>query len=161
MNDAAPAAEETRLLASFSLGDAVFGVDAQLIQEVAKMGDVTPVRHAPPYVIGIRNLRGRVITVMDLQVKLDLGRVTPGPENRVLIVESQGEPIGLLVDSVDDMVSVSQTDIQPAPANVNGVRSRNLHGVFRGGRRLVAVLNLSNVLQIDSPAVGALEKTSP
>ncbi len=149
---------EALLMASFSLGEAVFGIDAQQIQEVAKVGEITPVRHAPACVIGIRNLRGRVITVMDLRIRLELGSVQAGPETRVLIVESQGEPIGLLVDRVDDMISVNPTDVLPAPPNVNGVKSRHLRGVFRGGKRLVAVLDLAAVLQTDLSPVAASQQ---
>src|SRR3954447_8460328 len=81
-----PEAEEDLLTATFHLGDGegVFGIDATLIQEVVMVGELTPVRHAPEYVAGIRNLRGRIITVIDLCVRLDLGNVEVGPESRIL-----------------------------------------------------------------------------
>ncbi len=149
MNGESHTSDDALLLASFALGDAVFGIDAQQIQEVAKVGEITPVRHAPACVIGIRNLRGRVITVLDLRIRLELGSVQIGHDSRVLIVEGEGEPVGLLVDRVDDMIAVKPKDIMPAPPNVNGVQNRNLRGVFRGGKRLVAVLNLATVLHSD------------
>jgi purine-binding chemotaxis protein CheW len=135
------------LAATFLLGQAVFGVDTAQIQEVVRLGDLTPVHHAPAYVVGIRNLRGRIVTVIDLRTRLELGRVTTGPESRILIVEAQGEPIGLLVDQVADTIDVNTAEIQPAPPNVNGVQSRHLRGVCRNGARLVALLDLTAVLQ--------------
>ena len=140
------------LAATFLLGQAAFGVDTAQVQEVVRLGNLTPVRHAPDYVVGIRNLRGRIVTVIDLRTRLELGRVNPGPESRILIVEAQGEPIGLLVDQVADTIEVNTADIQPAPSNVNGVQSRHLRGVCRNGARLVALLDLAAVLQTAADA---------
>jgi len=77
---------EDLLVATFQLGGGRFAIDTNHIQEVVMTGDLTPVRHAPAYVAGIRNLRGRIITVIDLQVRLGLGRVQCDPANRILIV---------------------------------------------------------------------------
>lgn len=145
------------LAATFLLGQAAFGVDTAQIQEVVRLGNLTPVHHAPDYVVGIRNLRGRIVTVIDLRTRLELGRVTAGPESRILIVEGQGEPIGLLVDQVADTIDINTADIQPSPPNVNGVQSRHLRGVCRNGARLVALLDLAAVLQTAAepgPVVG-------
>lgn len=136
------------LAATFMLGPATFGVDTSQIQEVVRVGNITPVHHAPADIVGIRNLRGRIVTVIDLRIRLDLGRVPAGPENRIFIVEGQGEPIGLLVDQVADTIDVSAGDLHPAPPNVNGVQSRHLRGVCRHGARLVALLDLTAILQL-------------
>jgi purine-binding chemotaxis protein CheW len=150
MNDDSTTADDGLLLATFRLGEAVFGIDAQQIQEVARVGKLTQVRHAPSYVIGIRNLRGHIITVIDLRIRLGLGSVQAGPESRILIVERLGEPIGLLVDLVSETMVLDPSHIQPAPSNVHGVKGRNLRGVFRGGKRLVAILELATVLQSEA-----------
>ena len=114
--------------------------------------------------MGIRNLRGRIVTVIDLRTRLELGRVAVGPESRILIVENQGEPVGLLVDQVADTSEVNAADIQPAPPNVNGVQSRHLRGVCRNGARLVALLDLAAVLRTAAdpgPAVVVHELPPP
>ena len=108
-----------------------------------------PVHHAPPDVVGIRNLRGRIVTVIDLRSRLGLGKVASGPDNRILIVDWQGEPIGLLVDCVADAIEIRQDTLAPAPPNLHGVQSRKLRGVCRGGERLVALLDLGPVLQFE------------
>jgi len=141
--------DNSMLVATFLLGEAAFGIDAQQVHEVVRVGDVTPVHHAPPSVVGIRNLRGRIVTVIDLCVRLGLGTVTIGPESRILIVELQNEPIGLLVDKVAETVSAGAEDIEPPPPNLHGIQSKNLAGVCRGGGRLVALLNPATVLQPD------------
>jgi purine-binding chemotaxis protein CheW len=143
--------EEALLVATFQLGsgDGVFGIDATLIQEVVMVGELTPVRHAPDYVAGIRNLRGRIITVIDLCVRLGLGFVEIGADSRVLIADWKGEPVGLLVDRVADAVEVESGTLDPTPPNVNGVQMQNLLGVFRSGERLAALLDLAAVLGAD------------
>lgn len=146
-----PEVEEDLLTATFQLGEGegVFGIDATLIQEVVMVGELTPVRHAADYVAGIRNLRGRIITVIDLCVRLGLGYVEVGPENRILIADWKGEPVGLLVDRVTDAVAVPEGKLESAPPNLHGVQMQKLVGVFRSGERLVALLDLCAVLGTD------------
>jgi purine-binding chemotaxis protein CheW len=151
MNQEVPVqTDEPQLVATFFLGDAVFGVRADEVQEVVRPGDITPVHEAPDYVVGIRNLRGRVVTVVDLAMRLDLGKELLGPESRILIFDWQSEPIGLLVDRMGDTISAGAAQMEPSPANVNGVQARNLRGVFRGAERLVAILNLAAALEMQS-----------
>ncbi|MGC4115976.1 MAG: chemotaxis protein CheW [Myxococcales bacterium] len=137
---------EEHLVATFLLGDAAFGVAAGEIQEVVRPGFITPVHHAASHVVGIRNLRGRIVTVIDLGAWLQLGGATAGPESRVLIVEWHNESLGVLVDRVADTIAVDPAAIEPAPGNVHGVQARNLRGVFRGVERLVALLDLGAAL---------------
>jgi len=137
------------LMATFMLGEAAFGIDAHEVHEVVKVGDITPVHDAPAYVVGIRNLRGRIVTVIDLCVRLELGSVTAGPENRIFIIDWQNESIGFLVDSVTETISVNPEDMSAPPANLHGVQSRNLRGVCSGGERLVALLDSGSLLLPD------------
>jgi purine-binding chemotaxis protein CheW len=139
------------LIATFRLGgdDGLFGIDATLVQEVVMVGELTPVRHAPAYVAGVRNLRGRIITVIDLCVRLGLGVVSIGPESRILIADWKGEPVGLLVDQVGDAIEIQAADLEPSPPNLHGVQMQKLLGVFRNGERLAALLDLAVVLGPD------------
>ena len=146
-----PEVAEELLTATFQLGgdDGFFGIDATFIQEVVMVGELTPVRHAADYVAGIRNLRGRIITVIDLCVRLGLGQVEIGPESRILIADWKGEPVGLLVDQVGDAVALEGSDMEPTPPNLHGVQMQRLLGVFRSAGRLVALLDLGAVLGTD------------
>jgi purine-binding chemotaxis protein CheW len=153
-----PETADELLIATFQLGshDGIFGLDATLIQEVVMVGDLTPVRHALDYVVGIRNLRGRIITVIDLCVRLGLGYVAIGPESRILIAAWKGESIGLLVGRVEDAIAVDAFDLEPAPPNLHGVQMQKLLGVFRSGSRLAALLDLSTVLGVDDRTGNAI-----
>lgn len=145
---------EDLLVATFQLGGGRFAIDTAHIQEVVMTGDLTPVRHAPAYVAGIRNLRGRIITVIDLRVRLGLGRVQCDPANRILIVDWMGEPVGVLVDRVADTITMSPDELQPAPSSLHWVQVQNLLGVFRNGERLVALLD-------PAPVLDPVDRTEP
>ena len=134
------------LAATFRLGQGIFALDTSLIQEVVMLGEITPVHHAPALVAGVRNLRGRIVTVIDLRRRLELEIDDPTPDTRILIVDWKSEPVGLLVDRVEETVELSTRDLQPPPPNLNGVQSRNLQGVFVAADRLAALLQPSSVL---------------
>ncbi|NTU60092.1 MAG: purine-binding chemotaxis protein CheW [Deltaproteobacteria bacterium] len=143
------------LIATFRLNQSLFGVDSTLVQEVVLMGEIRGVHHAPGYVAGIRNLRGRIVTVVDLGVKLGLGGVVRGPEARILIVDWEGEPVGLLVDTVDETIALGETALEPPPPNLHGTQQRVLQGVCRNGGSLVGLLDLGAVLGTGEPAAPA------
>jgi purine-binding chemotaxis protein CheW len=137
------------LVAAFLLGGAAYGVDARQVQEVVKPGEITHVHRAPPGVVGIRNLRGRIVTVIDLRVSLELGRVDPSQDNRVLIVDAHGETTGLLVDAVEDAFSTTVEEMSPPPPNLPRAQGRCVQGVCRSGSRLVSLLDLGVLLESD------------
>ena len=160
----AAAIEDTRLVATFLLGESLFGIDTALIQEVVRFGGLTPVHHAPAYVMGIRNLRGKIVTVIDLQERLDLGAASLTGTSRVLIVEHAGEPVGLVVDGVSDTLAINPTEIKPPPPGIHGIQGKHLLGVHRSGNRLVALLDPAVILEAEVEHAGesALkERTAP
>ncbi len=141
--------ENQRLAVSCFVGSALCGVDTEPVQEIVKVGQITPVYHAPDYVVGIMNLRGRVVTVIDLGMKLDLGATPVSQDSRILIITWQGEALGLLIDNVLGVVPVDRAEMKPAPENVRGVQSDMVEGVCQVDGRLMALLNLRSVLALD------------
>jgi len=136
-------------LATFYLEDALFGMDILRIQEINKNMERTKVPHAPEYVLGIINLRGRIVTIIDLGRKLGLLPTRLSEENRNIIVDCQDELTGLFVDRIADVVSVDGGKILPPPSNVRGAQSRFFEGVFKTGQRLIAILNVEEVLKVE------------
>lgn len=132
---------EELLLTGFKIGDAVFGIDARLVVEVVKVGEVTPVHGAPSGVCGIRNLRGRIVTVVDMSTHFGLGCVELGPESRLLLMEDRGEPFGFLVDEVTDTLAVNPKRIDRAPAGMDPNLRGRLKGVWREEGQLTAILD--------------------
>src|ERR1035441_4152417 len=91
-----PGAGQTVLLATFFVRDALCALDAAGIQEVIRLGPLTPVRHAPPAVAGIVNLRGKIVTILDLGLRLGFAKAVATGESRIFIIEDRGEFVGLL-----------------------------------------------------------------
>jgi purine-binding chemotaxis protein CheW len=133
-------------LATFTIGDLLVGIDIQSIQEINRQVETTPVPHAPTAVRGVVNLRGDVVTVMDLRVILDLEPINISPSTRAIIVRQGNERTGLLVDAVSDVVTIDGSNILPCPANVNGIAGRFFTGVVQLDRDLLVVLSIDQVL---------------
>ena len=141
--------EQQILVSTFFLGDAAFALDTEQVQEVVRVGDITPVHHAPGYVLGVMNLRGRIATVIELGTKLQIDHAELGPDSRIFIVDWEGEQVGLLVDRVSDAVAVDRSDLKPAPENVRGLQGVHFKGVAHIDGRLVALLDMAEVLDIE------------
>jgi len=139
-------ASQTVLLATFFVRDALCAMDAAGIQEVIRLGPLTPVRHAPPEVAGILNLRGKIVTILDLGLRLGLGAVVPGNDSRIFIIEDRNEFVGLLVDRVDEVVEVGRDQWQAPPANVLSGQARFFQGVYRTRGRAITVLDPRAIL---------------
>lgn len=136
------------LFATFRLRDAHYALDAEVVMEVIRVGEITPVAHAPQQVIGVINLRGRIVTLIDMGVSLGLPPAVQTVLSRILIVEDAGEFTGLLADEVSDVTDVSSDDIQPTPANISLERLRYCHGVFRRRERVVLLLDSKSLLEV-------------
>jgi purine-binding chemotaxis protein CheW len=121
-------------------------LDATGVQEVMRLGRLTSVHHALPEVLGVINMRGRIVTILDLGLRLGFEKAVPAPESRVFIVEDQGEFIGLLVDSVAQVVELERSSLEPTPANMASANSRYYKGVFRNGGRVTTLLDVDQVL---------------
>ncbi|MDQ7031375.1 MAG: chemotaxis protein CheW [Desulfonauticus sp.] len=130
----------------FYLGEALCGIDINLVQEINKQIVYTAVPHAPDYVLGIMNLRGRIVTIVDFGKKLGLGCTKITDSTRIIIVNSKEEQIGLMVDRITDVVNGRWEDIAPPPANIKGIQGRFFLGVCKVKNRLVALLNVEEAL---------------
>jgi purine-binding chemotaxis protein CheW len=142
------AAGEELLIISFRVGGAFYGFETNRIQEVIMVGDRTEVHHGPAHVYGIINLRGKIVTIIDLSIKLNGVQGEISPESRILIVPWMDEQVGLLVDQVGDVYPFASSRIEPTPANVHGTQDNFLLGVYRAGDSLLGVLDLDAVLAV-------------
>lgn len=141
-------ADTTLQLCSFQLADALFGLDTMLVQEIIKVPEITKVYQAPEEIIGIINLRGKIVTIIDLAIKLDLPTEIETNNRRIIIVESHNEPFGLMVDHINDVIHINHDELGPAPANVRIIQGRFITGVFRDEEQLIAVLNIEEIVRL-------------
>ena len=134
-------------LATFYVGDALYGMDILRVQEINRLMDFTMVPQSPEYVMGIMNLRGQIVTVIDLSKKLGLPETELKDESRNIIVNNQGEYIGLLVDKISDVVRTDTDKVEPPPSNMGGVQGSFLKGVFKMDNNLIGILNVEELLK--------------
>jgi len=136
---------------TFYVGGALCGIDILNIQEINKNFEITKVPQAADYVEGILNLRGRIVTIIDLGKKLGLEPASKAKakdkDNRNIIVNSEDEHIGLLVDSVADVVLAKSSAIEPAPSNIGGVKGKFFEGVLKTETSLIGILDINEVLK--------------
>jgi purine-binding chemotaxis protein CheW len=137
---------QTVLLATFYVRDALCALDASGVQEVIRVDSVTLVRHAPPEVTGVINLRGKIVTLLDLGTILGFGKSELTRESRVFIIEDRNEFIGVLVDRVSEVIEVEPGQGESLPVNLPASQARFFQGVRRAGGHVVAILNTSEVL---------------
>ena len=137
-------------LATFYIGGALCGMDILMVQEINKHLEMTKVPQAQEYVTGILNLRGEIVTVIDLGIKLGLSSTMISEKTRNIIVNSKDEHVGLLVDSIADVVQAESNKVEPAPANIGGVKGKYFEGVFKTEKSLIGILNVEEVLREES-----------
>ena len=133
-------------LATFYVGEALCGMDILNVQEINKLMDMTKVPQSPEYVTGILNLRGQIVTVIDLGKKLGLTSTDMGDATRNIIVNAENEYIGLLVSSISDVVEAKWEKVEEPPANISGVQGAFFKGVFKTKDRLIGILDVTKVL---------------
>lgn len=141
-------AEQMIRIAAFYLHESLCGIDISNVQEIHEELSFTKVPLAPDYVQGIMNLRGQIVTVIDQSLKIGLPAATITPESRVVIVKSQGESIGLLVDRIMDVMTTEQGRIVPPPPNIHGAQGEFFKGVFHtDNNELLALLDVDTILR--------------
>ena len=132
---------------TFYVGGALCGINILNIQEINKHFEITRVPQASDDIEGILNLRGRIVTIIDLGKRLGLQPVERNKDNRNIIVNSEDEHIGLLVDSIADVVAADRNDLEPAPSNIGGVKGKFFQGVIKTDNDLIGILDIDEVLK--------------
>lgn len=131
---------------TFRLADETYGINVMQVQEVLRYTDIAPVPGAPGYVLGIINLRGNVVTVIDTRDRFGLPTAEPTDNTRIVIIESEGQVVGIMVDSVAEVVYLRQSEIETAPNVGNEDSSRFIQGVCHKNDQLLILVDLDKLL---------------
>lgn len=131
---------------TFRLGEETFGINVMQVQEVLRMTEIAPVPGAPDYVLGIINLRGNVVTVMDTRKRFGLDQKESDDSTRIVIIEAGEQVVGILVDSVAEVVYLKQSDIESAPQVGNNESSRYIQGVANRDEGLLILVDIDKLL---------------
>lgn len=137
------------LISTFFVGDTRWGINIIHIQEIINIQDITKVHNAPDYIEGIINLRGKIVTVLSLSKRLNIESVGDSNDNRIVIVNINDEFVGLLVDSISDVVKVDLNSLMPAPSTVNGTKGSNIDGIYHHKDFTIAILNLDCIFNTE------------
>ena len=128
---------------TFSLGDEKYGINVMQVQEVLRITEIAPVPGAPSYVLGIINLRGNVVTVIDTRNRFGLASREPDDSSRIVIIETEDHIIGIMVDSVAEVVEMRASEIETAPNVGNEESSKYIQGVTSRDNELLILVDLN------------------
>jgi purine-binding chemotaxis protein CheW len=135
-------------LSTFHVGKYLFGVDVAMVQEVVRLQQITPVPLAPPEIAGLINLRGEVLTAIDLRARLGLPPAEAGREPVNVVVRVGDEPVSLLVDEIGGVLEVSQVPFEQTPSTVDERVRDLLLGAYTLPDQLLLALNARRVLDV-------------
>jgi purine-binding chemotaxis protein CheW len=137
------------------IGGQLFGLPIVRVQDVFIPERLTRVPLAPPEIAGVLNLRGRIVTLIDLRRRFGLGQREDGDASMAIGVESRAESYGLLIDSVDEVLKLDDAACEPNPINLDQRLARVSAGIHRLDGQLLIVVDVDRVLDISTKAIAA------
>lgn len=134
-------------IVGFRIGRETFGVPIALVHEIVRLPDITAVPDAPDYVEGVINLRGKIISVIDLRKRFGELEITRNKKNRILVTEVDGKLVGLIVDAASEVMKIPESQVEPPPTVYEQGELNYVTGVGKLRDRLVILIDLSKVMQ--------------
>jgi len=131
---------------TFQLDDETYGINVMRIQEVLRYSEIAPVPGAPDYVLGIINLRGNVVTVIDTRRRFGLPEAEVTDATRIVVIEAENQVVGVLVDSVAEVVYLRQSEIETAPNVGNEESAKFIQGVCNKNGELIILVEFDKML---------------
>lgn len=131
---------------TFRLEDETYGINVMQVQEVLPMTDIAPVPGAPPFVMGIINLRGNVVTVIDTRMRFGLSTRELEEGGRIVVIEAGDQVAGMLVDSVAEVIEVKAAEVDVAPGVGNEESARYIYGVVSRDEQLLILIDINKML---------------
>lgn len=134
-------------IVGFRVGRETFGVPISLVHEIVRVPDITAVPEAPDYVEGVINLRGRIISVIDLRKRFGEKEISSNKKNRILVVEVESRMFGLIVDTASEVLKVPEAEIDLPPNIFEEGELNYVTGVGKLRGRLIIMIDLTKILQ--------------
>ncbi len=145
--------ESTNQFLTFSLGGEEYGVDILKVQEIKGFVPATRIPNAPPDVVGVINLRGTIVPIVDLRRKFRLDAIEYDQFTAIVVLMVQERVMGVIVDRVSEVTNILPADIQPPPDLGTGMAAKAIQGMGKVGGKLIILLNIDDVLLEDSTAM--------
>jgi purine-binding chemotaxis protein CheW len=134
---------------TFHLENETYGINVMQVQEVLRYTEIAPVPGAPSYVLGIINLRGSVLTVIDTRARFELNPTQNTENTRIVVIESEKQVVGILVDSVAEVVYLKESEIDDTPSVGNEDNAKFIQGVSNRDGKLLILVDLEQLLSDD------------
>jgi purine-binding chemotaxis protein CheW len=145
-------------LVIFKLGNESFGVEISTVESIIKMQVITRLPQAPEFIEGVTNLRGKILPVIDLRKRLGLDLTEVTKDSRIIVVGLSGTTVGMVVDSVEEVLRINQDIVEPPPTITVSINSKFIQGIAKSGEDLVILLDLYKVLR--TTETGELEQVA-
>jgi purine-binding chemotaxis protein CheW len=142
--------EQSRQYSTFYVSDLYFGIDVLNVQEVLRYQEMTRVPLAPDVIEGLINLRGQIVTAVDLRKRLNVKPRDPDSMPMNIVVQSDDGAVSLLVDEISDVLEVNPASYEPPPQNLPPEQRELIEGLYKLDGRLLLILNTEKVLQIQT-----------
>lgn len=154
MPDTQKKAQSTEIeLLTFQVGKQEYAIDIMSVREIRGWSKATPLPHAPDFVRGVINLRGTVLTIVDLAHRLGMGRTETNERNVIIVVHTGKETVGLLVDAVSDILVINKNELQVPPEMTAGNNQTFVNALMIVGERMIRILSLAAALPTESMEV--------
>ena len=137
---------------SFRLGNEEYGVDISQVQEIIRMVEITHVPRAPRFMEGVINLRGQLIPIIDLRTRFSMPRADQTKSTRIVVTEIGSKRVGIVVDSVSEVLNIPIEHVEDAPDMIAGVGTEYIQGVGKVNDRLIILLDLTMVMSGEEKA---------
>jgi|SRR5215472_953366 len=144
-------------IVGFRVGRETYGVPITSLHEIVRVPEITAVPDAPEYMEGVINLRGKIVSVMDLRKRFGAKSATPHRRNRILVVEYNGRLSGLIVDSASEVLKIGSAEIEPPPAVLQEGGMNCVTGLGKYQGRLIMLLDMNKLLEFSG---GSTQKNS-
>jgi len=135
-------------LVIFRVNDEEYGVDVSLIKSIERMMQITRVPNVQEYILGVINLRGSVIPVVDLRVRFAFPATEIKEDTRIIVLSIDELEVGIVVDSCSDVTDIKLENIEPPPSVVGAIESTFIQGVTKIDRRLIILLDMEKTLKM-------------
>ena len=133
-------------LVTFRVGGEEFGLDVFSVHEILNYQQPTPMPRAPEFVEGVLDVRGTLVPIVDLRRRFETPQVVYDDDTRIVLVDFNDERLGLVVDSVTEVLRAPETAVSPPPAYIRGLAAEFVRGIVRVGERLVVLMDLDRIL---------------
>ncbi|MCM2396089.1 chemotaxis protein CheW [Rhizobium sp. S95] len=138
--------EGNRELIAFRIGDQEFCVNIMSVREIRGWTSATPLPHTPSYIMGVINLRGAVLPIMDLSNRLGMKPAEPTARHVIIVAQVNSRVVGLLVDAVSDILTVSDEQIQPTPEISSDLEKQYARGILAIDKRMICLVELGALI---------------